>query len=165
MRRVVSNTGPILHLTEAGSLDLMRHLGMIFIPPMVDMELKESVSNWSEMRPPWISVEELQPSFLTDALAWEQAGVLHPGEAEAVALARQVRAHWFLTDDSIARLLAQTLGLEVHGSLGIVLWTAAMGYLQRPHAELALDRLAASSLWISTRVFQEAKSALDHLFS
>jgi predicted nucleic acid-binding protein len=75
-----------------------------------------------------------------------------------------MNADWLLTDDSAARLFAQALGLEVHGSLGIVLWSAATGHLDRPDAEATLDRLAHSSLWVSPRVLAEAKTALDQLY-
>lgn len=87
------------------------------------------------------------------------------GEAEAIALARQVQADWFLTDDAAARLFARALGLEVHGSLGIVLWAAAVGHLNRTAAETALNHLARSSLWVSAKVLAEARSALDQLLS
>jgi len=89
---------------------------------------------------------------------------LDAGEAEAIALARQIQADWFLTDDAAARLFAQALGLEVHGSLGIVLWAAVAGHLNRAAAEAVLNRLAQSSLWVSARVLAEARSALDQLF-
>jgi len=81
------------------------------------------------------------------------------------ALARQGQADWFLTDDAAARLFAQVLGLEVHGSLGIVLWATAAGHLNQTAAEAALNRLARSSLWVSARVLAEARSALDQLLS
>ena len=71
---------------------------------------------------------------------------------------------WLLTDDTAARVFATTLGLEVHGSLGIVLWAAARGHLSREESAVALDRLAHSSLWLSTRVLAEARAALDRLF-
>jgi len=109
-------------------------------------------------------VRALTDSHKADAEAWEQAGLLGSGEAEAIALARQVRADWLLTDDAAARLFAQSLGLEVHGSLGIVLWAAAVGRLNRADIEATLERLAQSSLWISSRVLTEAKAALSRLF-
>jgi predicted nucleic acid-binding protein len=90
---------------------------------------------------------------------------LDAGEAEAIALARQVQADWFLTDDAAARLFAQALGLEVHGALGIILWATAVGHLNRTAAEAALHRLAQSSLWVSAKVLTEARLALDQLFS
>ncbi len=63
-----------------------------------------------------------------------------------------------------ARLFASALGIEVHGSLGILLWVAAAGHLDRREAEAALSRLAASSLRISRRVLEEARFALHQVF-
>ena len=108
-------------------------------------------------------VTSLDPGPALEAHAWQQAGLLHYGEAHAIALARQLQAHWLLTDDASARLLAQSWGLEVHGSLGVVLWSAARGHLSRPDAEAALDRLARSSLWMSASVLRAAKAALDQM--
>jgi hypothetical protein len=66
---------------------------------------------------------------------------------------------------AVKRLYHDSLGLEVHGSLGIVLWAAAWKHLNREEAAAALDRLAHSSLWISARVLAEARAALDRLFA
>ena len=90
---------------------------------------------------------------------------MEAGEAEAIALACQLSAAWFLTDDAAARVFAASLGLEVHGSLGLVLWAAARKHLGHEEAAAALDRLAHSSLWISARVLAEAQAALDRLFA
>jgi len=109
-------------------------------------------------------VQVLAPPHEREATGWTQAQLLGSGEAEAVALARQMSAHWLLTDDATARLFAESLGIEVHGSLGIVLWAAAMGHLKRADAEATLDRLANSSLWIAAKVLAEAKAALNQLF-
>jgi predicted nucleic acid-binding protein len=79
---------------------------------------------------------------------------------QAIALARQLRADWLLTDDAAARLAAGSLGW----SLGIVLWAAGTRYLTRADAECALERLAKSSLWVSRSILLEAKAALDKLY-
>lgn len=146
LRLVVSNTGPLLHLTEANALLLLNWTGEISIPRAVDREMTQLRSNWQSERPAWIRVQGLSDSFRVEAENWAQAGLLGQGEAEAVALAKQVNAQWLLTDDAAARLFAQALGLEVHGSLGIVLWAAAIGRLPRADTEATLDRLAQSSL-------------------
>jgi len=165
VRRLVSNTGPLLHLREARSLDLLELAGEVHIPKSVDIELGQYESEWQNKRPTWVHVDDLFPPHGAEALAWRQVGLLDSGEAEAIALTRQINADWLLTDDAAARLFAQSLGLEVHGSLGVVLWGAAVGHFRRTEAEAALYRLAKSSLWISARVLEEAKDALDQLFS
>ncbi|MBI5756761.1 MAG: DUF3368 domain-containing protein [Nitrospirae bacterium] len=52
-----------------------------------------------------------------------------------------------------ARLFASLMGLEVHGSLGVVLWAAAAGHLTHAEAHAILNRLARSSFWISEQTF------------
>jgi predicted nucleic acid-binding protein len=164
LTRIVCDTGPLLHLREAGSLDLLQPAGQVAIPPAVDSELSALEVNWSQERPEWIEVFPLDDSHRDQASGWMRAGLLDPGEAEALALARQLRADWLLTDDTAARLLALQQGLEVHGSLGVILWAAATGHLDRLSAERTLEALAHSSLWLSARVLEEARSALRHLF-
>lgn len=162
MRRIVSDTGPLLHLTEAQALHLLELAGEVHIPRQVAAEIAYLAADWGT--PVWISIDLLLESFASEALAWQHAGLLDAGEAEAVALARQIGADWLLTDDAAARLFAMELGIEVHGSLGILLWTAAVGRLDHTDAEAALSRLAASSLWVSGRILEEARAALERMF-
>jgi len=119
---------------------------------------------WLSQRPEWIEVNIFTPPHDTKATAWQHIGLLDPAKAEAIAPALQINADWLLTDEALARLFARTLGLEVHGSLGVVLWAAATGHLTRLEAETSLERLRDTSLWISDRVFVEAKAALERLF-
>jgi predicted nucleic acid-binding protein len=162
VRRIVSNTGPLLHLNEAQALKLLSLAGEVHIPPGVEVELMYHLPGWQN--PAWLTIHTLKEPHTVEAITWQQAGLLDEGEAEAIALAQQLKADWFLTDDAAARLLAQALGLEVHGSLGVVLWAAAINHLDRPEAEAILKQLAQSSLWISARVLAEAMFALDQLF-
>ncbi len=165
MKVVVSNTGPILHLGEAKILDFLGKTGEVHIPKIVEIEVVRHNAAWYTEKPSWIIVDRLVSPYTTEAMAWQQAGLLDSGEAETVALAKQLNAHWLFTDDTAARLVAKSLGLEVHGSLGIVLWVAAKGYITRLEAEGYLNCLAYSTtLWISPRVLTEAKAALDKLF-
>ncbi|MCK9364655.1 MAG: hypothetical protein M0P74_13790 [Syntrophales bacterium] len=96
---------------------------------------------------------------------WKEVGDLHAGEAEAVVLARREKADWFLTDDSATRLFVSLLGMEVHGSLGIILWNATHRYMSRAGTERALNDLETSSLWLSARIYQEARQSLDDIYA
>jgi predicted nucleic acid-binding protein len=165
VRTIVSDTGPLLHLIEVGELTVLQEAGEVSVPRSVEAELSCLHVSWDTNRPAWVATVELRPPFASEAIAWQQAGLLHAGEAEALALARQLGADWLLTDDAAARLVGQAHGLEVHGSLGIILWAAAAGYREHHPSEAALDRLARSSLWLSSRVLEEAREALRQLFS
>ena len=164
MKLIVCDTGPILHLEEAKLLELLQKTGKIYIPKMVDIEMNELSSLWGKKKPEWISIETLLPHENLQAESLFFSGLLDFGEAEAIILAKRFNPEWFLTDDTGARILANSLGMEVHGSLGIILWPAAVGHLNYSETKEALDKLSETSLWISESILLEAHKALKKMF-
>ena len=164
MKTVVCDTGPILHLMEIGLLDLLGKTGKVIIPKEVDIELSEINLSWKDQKPSWISVKRLPPSESANISALYNSGLLDIGEAEAIILAQHLKADWFLTGDTSARVFANVIGLEVHGTLGVLLWAAAIRYLQYDEAKVAIEKLRQSSLWISQTVLDRAHKALDEMF-
>jgi predicted nucleic acid-binding protein len=57
------------------------------------------------------------------------------------------------------------LNIEVHGSIGVVLWAAANRLVEKSEAALFLAGLEKSSLWMSLKVRIEARAALEKLFA
>ncbi|MDD5140559.1 MAG: hypothetical protein PHY43_09915 [Verrucomicrobiales bacterium] len=161
MKRLVADTGPVLHLHEAGALDLLPLIGEIFLTPLVAAELRSRIP----ALPKWAKVQALSSTAQEREVEWRSAGLLHGGEAEALALARESKTDWFLTDDAAARLMAESLNVEVHGSIGVVLWAAASRLVKKPETELFLTGLEKSSLWMSLKVRIEARAALEKLFA
>ncbi|MDO8542354.1 MAG: hypothetical protein Q7S40_18095 [Opitutaceae bacterium] len=136
-------------------------MGDVAIPPAVREELfrLQPTVNLS----PDVRVVPLVERNLVEADDWCRAGLVDRGEAQAIALARQLGADVLLTDDATARLFATTLGLQARGSLGIILWLAGQRRISQANAARHLDRLAATSLWVSPRVMGEARAALNRL--
>jgi predicted nucleic acid-binding protein len=85
---VVSNTGPLLHLYEAGCLHVLDLTGEIHTPETVVAELSFLLPDFK--LPDWIQIEYLEGSYQQLANSWQQAGILDPGEAEALCLAQQL---------------------------------------------------------------------------
>lgn len=166
MKRFVADTGPILHLHEARALLLLPLIGKFFLPPLVVAELRaHSLSLWPGAFPEWTKLQTLSPENQQRALQWQRAGLLHGGEAESLALTLEIKPDWFLTDDAAARLMAESLGIEVHGSIGVVLWTAANKLVKKSEAKKLLTGLEQSSLWMSPKVRTQARAALEKLFA
>jgi len=164
MKTIVCDTGPLLHLKEIGMLDLLEKAGKVIIPKAIHVELLQIDPSWMEEKPSWISVGELPSGGDSKVNRLFTSGLLDMGEAEAILLAQHLKADWFLTDDASARTFANVIGLEVHGTLGVVLWAAAVGSLTYDDAKKAIDGLLRSSLWISRSILEKAFKALDEMF-
>lgn len=118
----VSDTSPLSNLAILDQLELLREqFGQVVIPPAVHLELKrhpnDSARNRLEsaIENGWLSVVPLTrpvPDNLTSAL--------HRGEAEAIALALELKADQVLLDESEARKTSRQLGLAHTGVLGIL---------------------------------------------
>jgi len=164
MRTIVCDAGPIIHLYEAHCLVLLGHTGSIYLPQRVFNEAQATL-RMKDPWPEWLQVINLSPQEQQEAGMWKEVGDIHAAEAEALVLARREKADWFLTDDAATRLFVSLLGLEVHGSLGVILWNAAHRYLSRAETEQALNDLEASSLWLSAKIYQEARQSLDDIYA
>jgi predicted nucleic acid-binding protein len=79
----------------------------------------------------WITIQEMDKDAGKQADNWRATGIVDSGEAHAIALAVHMNADWLLTDDAKARQFAETLRLEVHGSIGLLLWSFGKGFIQK----------------------------------
>ena len=167
MNLVVSDTGPLLHLFQAGAADLLAHWGTVHVTPQVWRELNSHAPNFSTQRVPiWLRQCQLSSAAALQAAQWVQARVLDAGEAEALAYAREIQADFFLTDDTAARTLSESLGIKARGSLGVVLFAAASGHLDQTIAGKVMSDLETrSTLWMSGKVRRSAREALAKIFA
>jgi len=140
---VVCDASPIIALSAVGRLSLLQQLyGKILVPGSVAQE----VTNGSSGQPgadefrasDWITVQTVQDSVLLRSLS----GELDRGEAEAIALAVEVRAEILLVDERRARRVAARLGLSIVGVLGMLLEAKKKGCLEavRPVLDDLLER-------------------------
>ena len=114
-RIIVCDTGPLLHLSEAGVAHLLPLAGKVLIPPFVAAEFEANTQGWNP--PQWVQVVALEKSRQRKVERWMSTEHIHSGEAEAIGLALQEHADWLLTDDAMARQFAASLGLEVMAPL------------------------------------------------
>lgn len=110
MIAVVADTGPLLHLHNAEALQIFPRFAEVTIPCIVERELSR---HHLFSKPTWLYTHPLSRSAKAKSVAWQEAGLVDEGEADALALALESTCDWFLTDDAAARLLGESLGLEV----------------------------------------------------
>ncbi len=150
---VVSNTSPLVNLAVVGQLDLLRQLyGRVVIPQAV----RDEIVIGGAGQPGAVEVERLdwietrQASNLT-AVASLQLQV-DQGEAEAIALAVELKADLLLLDERKGRAIASKLGLARIGLLGVLVEARAKGLI--PAIKPVVDALIGKAgFWISKELY------------
>lgn len=74
MKLAVCDTGPLLHLSEIGWLDLLSFVGTVVVPAVVAEELDSHLPGWSSTKPEWIRIDALDSGALIALLRREPGG-------------------------------------------------------------------------------------------
>jgi predicted nucleic acid-binding protein len=154
---VATNAGPLIYLSVLGRLPLLRDLfAEILLPDAVYEEvvlhghgLPGANETKAAVEDGWLRRAVVQNRALVDALL----GDLDIGEAEAIALARELGLRWILMDDRSARAKARLMGLTVTGTIGVLLLARRSGMdvdLQRD-----LDLLIEHNFRISHQLYEQ----------
>lgn len=156
--KAVSNTGPILHLTELNSIQILKMFSDVFIPAEVFKEL----SKFSIPVPNFITIKKLNKSSKDMVKILTNKFNLDFGEAHAISLMLQEKTDYFLTDDLDARMAANSLNLEVHGTVGVILRAFKNKMLSKQEAIEIVNRLQqSSSLFITQDLINDIIKSIN----
>lgn len=122
MSVVVSDTSPVRALAHLGRLDLLSALfDEVVVPPAVARELKNPAGAGRAVDPASIPHVRVAPPPDEQRVRELLAEDLHRGEAEAIALALELKVKAILVDERDAVSASRRLGLEPIGVLGLLL--------------------------------------------
>ena len=133
---VVSDTTSLNYFVHIGQEHVLSLLfGRVVVPPAVVAELKRPraplrVREWAGKLPDWLEIQTP-----TSIVAYQGLG---PGETEAIALALELHANIILIDERDGVAEAKRLGLNVTGTLGVIVMAAEARLLSLPEAIAAL---------------------------
>jgi uncharacterized protein len=151
---IVSNTTPLSQLAKIDRLDLLHSLfATLLIPPTVYTELTTG-NHPAKIAIPaatWIETRSINQAERIEQLL--QSPGLDRGECAAIALAEELKADRLLMDERVGRKLAQTLGLPLIGTIGILLLAKEAGILNK--ISPLLDHLIEQGTWISPAFYQQ----------
>lgn len=158
MSEVICNTSPIQYLYQLGLLELLPKLvKRVIVPPAVIEEL--AVGRLAGVNLPdmaglaWIIIR--RPA---SELALPLIADLGPGETQVLMLALEMKDAVVILDDGLARQVAETRGIRLTGTLGLLLDAKHSGLILEvaplldqlqslrfrlaPHTRLAVLKLA-----------------------
>lgn len=154
--RVVSNTSPVSNLAIIGRLDVLSvQFGTILIPDGVRKELERLEHDGGRgaiqqaRTRGWLEVNSAAEAGLARHLSTS----LDAGEAEAIALASGCAADLLIIDDSAGRAVARNLGINLTGTLGVLLKERRAGRL--PSMAEEMDRLVTEAGFYLSREVRE----------
>jgi len=163
MPTAVSDSSTLIHLARIGRLNLLNvYFEQVLIPPAVWREVVEEgrgrpgvreveEASWSG----WLTIVAPTRQDLLDLLRLE----LDEGEAEAIVLALERQVEVILLDESDGRRVANALGLQKTGVIGILMRAKLEGKILSLRREL--DRLRQEAgFWIREELYQRALQAV-----
>lgn len=152
MRPAISNTSPLLYLHRISGLVWLQQLfGEVWVPEAVVEELNVGTRRGFDVPSledyDWLKI--VNPSHMpSEWLALD----LGAGEVAAMALALENPDRAILLDDMLARRTAQAAGLEVWGTLRVLLEAKANGLIGE--VKPIIDQLDQVGLWMSAEIRQ-----------
>lgn len=151
---IISNTGPIVALSGAGHLDLIRQLyTRVIVPESVDIEIKHGGKNRiglsSYLQADWI---QIKPAGTIDLLLINQ---LDTGEAAVIALAIKEGISSILIDERKARKTARLIyNLNVLGTARILIEAKNAGLIHSVGD--VFKRMQQNGYWIHNNIVDYA---------
>ncbi len=153
--KVVSDTGPLIALAKLDLLPLFARLfGEVCIPPAVQSEL------FAKRGPEAPRLEEalrggiyVVAEFTLPEAVERLTHGLGAGEQHAIGLARHLQTT-LIIDERSGRFAAKQLGVDIIGTVGILLQAKQGGLIES--VGVALDQIRRGGYWISDSLVEEA---------
>lgn len=147
---IVVNTSPWIALSICGQIPLLEKLYTnICIPLHVKEEImaggRNSFGVYELETCEWVRIEKVNDIEKVKLLY-----DLEQGEAEVIILAKEKGIQHVLIDEKVARLQAKVLGLNVIGTLGILLMAKKNGLLNA--IKPAIAKIQENGIWIRDEI-------------
>ncbi|MEA2238276.1 MAG: hypothetical protein QOC81_3000 [Thermoanaerobaculia bacterium] len=152
---LVINASPLIFLGNAGQLELLRAGGAsrFVVPSSVLDEVTTSKhadrAARSVAEAAWIERGPTVP-IPPEIIEWD----LGPGESAVIAMCLQLGGARPVLDDLAGRKCARSFGLDVTGTLGLVITAHRLGNIDDPRKTLM--GLRSSGMWLSDVVIDQA---------
>ena len=149
----VSDAGPLIHLAEIDSLELLATFDTLLVPEAVykEVDVGGVPDGLADLSDELVEADESR-------VGTEK---LDAGERAAIAVAEE-RGVVLLTDDLAAREAASDAGVEVHGSIGVIALGHARRLLDKDEAASLMRALQReTSLFVTEAVVEHGIQVLD----
>jgi len=147
-KTIISDASCFIILSKIGEMDLLQKVyGEVITTP-------EVVDEFGEFLPEWVVIKSPTNADKQKILEIE----VDRGEASAISLALEIKDCTIILDDIKARRLAKKLGIEVTGTLGVIIKAKLDGII--PSIKPILEKLKKTNFRLKEELeFQALKEA------
>jgi len=149
--KVVLDSSCIIILSQIEKMDILEMLfSEIFVPEAVFKEFMVKASGTEDERKfrEIIKIAKVKDFLAVMTLQTD----LGKGESECIVLAKEINADFIVLDDKDARKIAEFLGLNVIGTLGILVMAHKKGVIQ--NVKSVIDRMREENFWMDNKVYE-----------
>lgn len=127
---VVADTSPLTALLHLQQTDLLINLyKQVFIPSVVFDEMKELIAFGYDISFLQNSSAYIIRNATNKQMITALTEYLDPGEAEAIALAKEIKADLLLINEKLGRQLAEKESISCKGVVGVLIEAKLGGYI------------------------------------
>jgi predicted nucleic acid-binding protein len=161
---VVSDTTPIISMLKINKLHLLNKLfGEILIPNAVYNELttskkfKEEANQIKECN----FIKRVEVDNNKDIERFRITTGLDLGESEAIIYSNKNGVDFLLMDEAKGRIVAKQMGLNIMGTIGILMQAYDDNLITKDEILACIDMLKKNGRYISERLFDSLKNKIE----
>ena len=150
-KTIISDTSCLIVLTNIGELDLLRKTyGSIVTTVEIAIEFGEPL-------PDWVIIEKVSDKSKQQLLEMQ----IDKGESSAIALALETPESTVILDDYRARKIAEQLGVNYTGTIGVIIRAKINGVI--PSIRPILSKIKETDFRLSVEIERQALLAAGEL--
>lgn len=161
-RIVVTDNGPIIHLSEIGQIECLNLFRPVCVPSLIYEEIKAKRGpGFGEIEGEVFEIKKIIKKDDNLIETFSEHYILSRPDASVLALAYRMGAEIVFTDDLDLRDAVKSRKMTPVGTIGILLRAYREGQLSNRKLNEALDDLLdRSSLFITKELIAQAKKAI-----
>lgn len=155
---VVSDTTPLISLMKIGRLDLINQLfGEVQIPNAVYEELVSNIRFPDESRQirECLFIKRVDVADVQSVRLLRRSTGLDAGESEAIVLSDSIDASLLLMDEAKGRQVAMQMGIQLMGTLGMLLVAYKEKLLSKEEILQCIEILKTTGRYISEKLYKQ----------
>lgn len=160
---IVSDTSPVSNLILIERLDLLRQLFTeIIVPPAVDAEIR-ALKRFGQDLHEYETADWIKTRKPSDLQRVESLQIkLDDGEAQAIALALEIKCDLLLMDERIGTNIARQEGLQTVGLVGVLVKAKEEKIIEKV-SEILTDLKNTAGFWLDRKLEKKILESLGEI--